>query len=486
MDQEQQPDLDDSQKRKKLVSRETDHKNQKLPERSDRTPMELHFERVPNIFLGRDRNQKIRTARQTFKKDDGSHGSMEFSIIPSSRAGDLTPDTRKAFVAIQRMIADRLAKHDTDLPLPTRFDFKLREFARYLHPEKSRVNSWSPSILAGIKRHIRKLQQVNFEIHGDWWDAKTQTLHKVEDGFSIVSHYHIAEARKYRDGLEQPPLEIGYIDILPMLVKNVASGYTSPILADVQNSLRSKFARILYQHIDNRYAGVPKQSVYRRLLSKLFEIDFPELKEKYPYPADRTRVVKRACKELSGKPITTGTITSANVIRNKDGSDWLLEIRRKPNPKKESQEVEETEDLGAILISAPSKDQSPGYGEWLRDSPANSSEQVGDIIDRSIHRARQDQHPDQVEIYVQEIISRTGDKESSRNYRAILLDQKAFSTPEIAMTIIRKWLSEISQLEHDGIDGSTGRKLQILYNQHCKGKGIEPYHQRNHPNVSHA
>jgi len=493
MNQEANLDPNDHQEPKRKAPRASDHRKQKRPSRSDRIPMERQFERVPNIFLGDDRNLQIRRARQTFKSEDGSHGSMEFNIIPSPSAGDLTPDTRKAFVALQRMIVDRLAKADPDQPLPTRFDFKLREFARYLNPTGTRESAWGGKQIANIKRQIRKLQQVNFELRTEWYDAPTDTHNKVEDGFSIITHYHISEARKYKGGVEQPPLEMGFVDVLPMLVRNVSAGYTSPLLADVQNSIRSKFGRILYQHIDNRYAGVPDTSVYRRLLSKLFEDDFPELREKYPTPFKRKRLTERACKELRGAPITTGTITSAKVIQNKDQTDYLLEVRRKAHPHKEVED-ETPEDLGAILISAPSKDQPPGYGSWISDvdsveTHCDSPEQLGEIISESLRfaHAQKPQGDDHaLDAYIQEITAKTGDQNSTRNYRAILTDRMAFRSPDHAMTIIRKWLSEISQGEHDGIDGSVGKKLQTLYNQHCEALGIPPYHQRHSSSPAHA
>jgi len=442
--------------------------NQRAGERDDRIPMELQLERVPNLFLGRDRNTEVRRATQTFSRDDGSHGSITFQIEPSTTAGDLTPDTRKAFVALMRMLYHKLKTLSPDEPIPHRFDFTLREFAHHLNPQKSRTNAWGKDVLAGIKRHIRKLQKVNIQLEGHWYDADTKTERTVEDGFSLVTHYHIAESKRFESGAEQPPLEMGFVDVLPMLARNIARGYTSPLLAGEQNSLRGKWATILYQYLDNRFTGVPADAPYRRLLNDLFSVDFPELSTKYRYAAHRKRVTERACRELTGKRITTGLITKAHVVKNKDGKEWMLEVRRNYEPYVQPEAHAPDFDAGQ---------QPTSYANWIKHTdPSRGGEEdhVSDLVKTSLDQAT----AGYLESFLDEIVKRTGDDGSRIDFGHMLRDRKAFASLDQAVSTFRKWLSEIEQHEHDTIDLPNGRRLRIIYTQHCQANGLQPYNHR--------
>jgi len=440
-------------------------------DRDDRIPMELHLNRVPNIFLGKDRNTEPRSAIQSYRKDDGSHGKVTYLVEPSSTAGDLTPDTLKTFVALNRMVFDRLTQVCPGQPMPYRFDFTLRDFAKYLHPHASRTGAWNDHTRKEIKKAIRKLQKVNIQLLGEWYDAKTDTHIKKEEGFSILSSYYIAESRRFKSGAEQTALELGYVEVARRIVDNIVAGHTSPLLADEINSIGSDFGRILYAHLDNRFAGIPEESTntYRRLVKPLFQEDFPELDVPTKY---RKQTLQRAGKHLVGKHITTGTITAFRIVTNKKGkgSEWLLEVVRdyKAPPTSKTNPFEYHDDKELKETATPFATWSSNAPDRIPLEPTQPENNQAEELDTRRNH------------FCHELAEQLTDLRSIGDYHAIYLDLYHHHTGKKTHDVedtMRRWASEITKhLEHEGLTQlPTGGKLHHLYNAYCQQVGKPTY-----------
>jgi len=247
---------------------------------------------------------------------------------------------------------------------------------------------------------------------------------------------------------------MGYVDVNRRIVNNIIAGHTSPLLADELNSIQSGFARVLYSHLDNRFAGIPEESTntYRRLVKPLFEEDFPEYEIEKKY---RKKTLERTGKYLIGKRITTGTITDVRVVKNQKGrgSEWLLEVQRTYKA------VEETPN--PFWARTESKKETV-------NSPAEDEQEI--LNTRRNH-------------FCHELAYELSDQRGIGDYHAIYLDlyHHHCNKDEIAVeSQMRGWSREITHhLEHEGLNRlTTGGKLHKLYKDFCKQQDKPTYIER--------
>jgi hypothetical protein len=221
-------------------------------------------------------------------------------------------------------------------------------------------------------------------------------------------------------------------------------------------AIGAPFAQQLYSHLNLMMAGRER---YERRLQALFEEDFPEMGSKYPAPSQRRRTLERNLEPLRGRKITSGLLTSLRVQKTADGSAHKLVVTKEPF---------------RAELAAEATTSQPG----TQEAGKPTSEEIRQSISHSLRHTRtpgQGTTPSDLrkEAFLDELVGTLRDPESRRNYHHIYDD-----LGQAAESILRKWLREIELGEHDGLGGTPGLRLQVLYKQLCQEQGRAPYWRR--------
>ena len=328
------------------------------PDPQDIIHSELNLERWPGLWATRDSDEK-RSLTRNVNYPDGSKFKATLHVEAPVGTGTLTTETLKYYSVILKLRQDLWGASGENTPPDRRLNFTLRTANRLLHPGTTRDQRWGSTPLASGKRHLRKLARVNLTFDGAFWDAQAHRKRRFEGGFTIISDYLLAEERRFNKGqIVQLPLELGYVRLNPWIEDNLDQHFTAPVYFSERIAIKAPFASQLYNHLNIMMAG---QRRYQRRLDALFEEDFPDMASKYPAPSQRKRVLERNLKELRGRKITTGVLTSLTIKKTTDGKQWKLIVSKEAFPKELSSPSSnsQSETKPASSTPAPSANLSP-------------------------------------------------------------------------------------------------------------------------------
>jgi hypothetical protein len=115
-----------------------------------------------------------------------------------------------------------------------------------------------------------------------------------------------------------------YFLFADFILQNLRANNTKPVLLDQVISFKSDIAQLVYTHLD---LMLHDKNKYERRSLELFT-DLSLTGKTYKHAAARKRVLERVCKELKGKLLTTGVITSAVIAPTKDAKDIKIVVTK--------------------------------------------------------------------------------------------------------------------------------------------------------------
>jgi len=175
-----------------------------------------------------------------------------------------------------------------------------------------------------LKKHLVHLRQIPITFE--------QAFYNGDDGytslrpFSILKHLDIYE-RKYKSKTGQKTRGYGEFEFANPIMESLIANYSHPLRLDVIAGFKhyKNMATLLYAYLDRNLAN---QLFYEITLEKLFDhLDLND--ENVKYPSQRKKRIDPVIPELSGKPISTGILTSLKIQKTKNGSDYKLICQKK-------------------------------------------------------------------------------------------------------------------------------------------------------------
>lgn len=175
-----------------------------------------------------------------------------------------------------------------------------------------------------LKKHLVHLRQIPITFE--------QAFYNGNDGytslrpFSILKHLDIYE-RKYKSKTGQKTRGYGEFEFANPIMESLITNYSHPLRLDIIAGFKhyKDMATLLYAYLDRNLANQP---FYEITLKKLFDhLDLND--ENVKYPSQRKKRIDPVIPELSGKPISTGILTSLEIQKTKDGSDYKLICQKK-------------------------------------------------------------------------------------------------------------------------------------------------------------
>jgi hypothetical protein len=289
---------------------------------------------------------RARTFKRTFELPDGMTVVAKLKIGFTDE-GTLTTDEQRVYYALVKLWEDHRREDDDREEQFT--PFSLARLARLLRL------TWGRFERKRLIRALMRLRTTPLIWENAYIDAVKDTRLDLLHPFTILDDLKIAKRRtKGKRGVT----ELGYFRFHENILKNLVVNYTTPLFLDVVLSFKSEIAQILYTHLD---LILWDKTSYERRTRELFE-DLGLEGTAYKNLSDRKRVLDRALKELQGKPITTGKITTAKLVRTKDGADLKLVVRKG----KATEAITTEAQSNVLTFPVPAeKDEPPNEAEEL-------------------------------------------------------------------------------------------------------------------------
>lgn len=215
--------------------------------------------------------------------------------------GVLTTEDQKVYYAIIKIWGENGS--------PEIIYFSIRQLARALN------RKWGTCVAKSILKSLRRLHDTPFAWVNSYYDSATKKTVKKLKAFRILSDLEVIE--KDIDG--HTTKQACCCRFHDLIDKNLRNNHTKPILFNTIISFESGVAQLLYKHLDLVMAD---KSHYERRTTELFE-DLGLEGEDYKRASHRKRILEKTCKEIQGRPITTG-ILKASLKTTQDGKDYKV------------------------------------------------------------------------------------------------------------------------------------------------------------------
>lgn len=318
---------------------------------------ELNIEKWPLWKPASSKNPpRVRAYEREITLPDGTRGTAKLTVGFTDK-GDLTTEDQKTWYAL---IKDWEEK-DRPEGLTS---MSLRRLAKHLD------RGWGTNVIDALTESLRRLRVTPFSWENSYFDKATGETIEILDTFNILSELKIVTRKK--DGVVKR--ELGYFRFNDFIIKNILAKNTKPLLFHIVTSFKSEIAQILYTHIDLILTGSP---LYERRTKELFD-ELGIIGKEYGYPSGRKRILERALKELSGKPLSSGgVIASATLEKTKDGKDYKVIFRKGAAPKAKTSATD-----------APAQDEereAPDHAPQAQKLPTDA-EQKGEELLRHFHK----------------------------------------------------------------------------------------------------
>src|SRR5947209_15111912 len=248
---------------------------------------ELNIEKWPLWKPASSKNPpRVRVYEREITLADGNKGVAKLTVGFTDK-GDLTTEDQKMWYAL---IKDWEEK-DRPGGLTS---LSLRRIARHLD------RGWGTNVIDAMTDSLRRLRVTPFTWENSYFDKASGETVEILDTFSILAELKIVTRKK--DGVVKR--ELGYFRFNDFIIKNILAKNTKPILFHVVTSFKSEIAQLLYTHIDLILTGIP---LYERRSKELFN-ELGIIGKEYAYPSGRKRILERALREISGKPLSAGGV----------------------------------------------------------------------------------------------------------------------------------------------------------------------------------
>lgn len=249
---------------------------------------------------------KAKTLTRAVDLPDGTPAVARVEVGFTNK-GMLTTEDQKTLYALIKQWEER-GRSST----PT--SFSLKRLARLLKKQ------WGTQTVEGLINSLSRLRTTPFTWTNSYYDSATDETVEVLDMFTILADMRVAKRSK----AGVITREAGYFKFHDLVLSNLQNNHTKPVLYEVAISFRSEIAQLLYSRLDRMLFD---KTQYERRTKELFE-DLGLEGKAYKNLSDRKRTLERAFKELVGKPLTSGSITSAKLATTADGKDYKAVFRK--------------------------------------------------------------------------------------------------------------------------------------------------------------
>lgn len=249
---------------------------------------------------------KARVLTRELTLADGTKATAQVEVGFTNK-GALTTEDQKTLYALVKQWEER-GKTNTLTPV------SLKRLAKLLKKK------WGTQTVKGLINSLSRLRATPFTWTNSYFDSSTGETVEVLDMFNILSDMRIAKRSK-GDVITK---EAGYFKFHELVLANLQNNHTKPVLYDVAISFQSEIAQLLYSRLDRLLFD---KSQYERRTKELFD-DLGLEGKAYQNLSDRKRTLERAFKELIGKPLTSGRISSAVLEPTVDGKDFKAVVRK--------------------------------------------------------------------------------------------------------------------------------------------------------------
>lgn len=249
---------------------------------------------------------KARVLTREVTLPDGSTATAKVEVGFTHKGG-LTTEDQKTLYALTKQWEER-GRSDALTP------FSLKRLAKILGKK------WGTQTVTGLVNSLTRLRATPFTWTYSFFDSTTGETVEFLDTFNILSDLRIAKRSKGGS----VTMEAGYFKFHDPLLANLLNNHTKPVLYEVAIGFRSEIAQLLYGRLDRFMVD---KTQYERRTKEMFEDLGLEGKE-YNKPSVRKRLLERALTELTGKPLTTGSIKSATIEQTKDKKDYKAVVRK--------------------------------------------------------------------------------------------------------------------------------------------------------------
>ena len=215
--------------------------------------------------------------------------------------GVLTTDDQKVYYAIIKIWEAE--------GRPQIIYFSLRRLAKMLNKK------WGTGVAKSIVKSLRKLHDTPFAWIDSYFDSTTKKNARHLKSFHILSDLQILE-KSVDENTTKQACCCRFHDLID---NNLRNNHTKPLLFNTIISFDNDIAQLLYKHIDLIMAD---KFHYERRSKALLE-DLGLEGQDYNWLSHRKRILEKACKEINGKPISTGFIKVA-IKQTEDQKDYKL------------------------------------------------------------------------------------------------------------------------------------------------------------------
>jgi hypothetical protein len=189
---------------------------------------------------------------------------------------------------------------------------------------------WGNKVHRALKDSLRRLRRVPFTWQNIFLPAGAKEAIALEDDFTILRSLRTVE-RHMVTAPEDANRKTVVIDSTKgtfafheLIERNLGEHRTKPVLFDVYMDIRGEVAFSLYAHLDRVLFD---KAEWERTATNLLTQDLYVAPSNLRYPSWRRKALEGAVRELSGKPLSTGTLT-LGLEKTVDGSDWKLVARK--------------------------------------------------------------------------------------------------------------------------------------------------------------
>ena len=276
--------------------------------------------------------------------------------------GTITTEDQKTYYALVKCWEDEGCSTEF-IPI------SLRELAKLL------MKKWGTNVIESLTQSLTRLRVTPIIWRNSYYDSATgETIEELEP-FTILSKLKIFRRKKNKGAYHG----VGYFQFDEHIITNLSNNHTKPLLFDTAISFKSEIAQLLYPHVDLVMAD--KYKYERRTKGVCGDLGLQG--KMYAYLSGRKRAFEPALAEMEGKPLSTGVLVEATLVKTSDGKDYKVVFvkKAKRTSRKKSQATVECE--SALVHELYERGIRPEVkaAELVGKNPAKLVEQWLEIYD---------------------------------------------------------------------------------------------------------
>ena len=252
-----------------------------------------------------------RTLESRLKDSKGNTQVIRVVVKHDSTLGTLTTLDERVYYVLVEMWEEQYR--------PDICFFSEREIARRLNMP------WGKSTPKTIRDSLFRLRLVGVEWNGYFYHKATDSNISSDRPFTILNHLALIDVKSKKVGSQVA--EFGFDQ---MVIENLSSSFSRPVLLDQVLSFTSPLAQALYTYLEPRMYGT---NHFHRTSYGLLIDDIGLVGKIYEEKRFRVRAINRAKEELIGKRFYYDEVIEWIEIEEGKGGDAVVHVHRTGEPK---------------------------------------------------------------------------------------------------------------------------------------------------------